>query len=212
MCGRRRARKLSTPGRRAPPVKPRRLTLGSGNATLRPDMPVPSALACVRCNARYPIDHYAEDCPACRAARVPANLTVAYEGAPGATLKRDEPLKRAGSMWRWDKFLHASAEDAVTLGEGNTPLLPAPSLGLGDVWIKDESRNPTWSFKGRLGSGALTMARRFGAKVIASSSSGNAGRRRLLMPRRPAFPASSSPSWAPPVCWSCRCVPMAPWS
>src|SRR4029079_9433167 len=70
---------------------------------------------------------------------------------------------------------HASAADAVSLGEGNTPLLPAPSLGLGDVWIKDESRNPTWSFKDRLGSGALTMARQFGAKVIASSSSGNAG-------------------------------------
>ena len=78
-------------------------------------------------------------------------------------------------MWRWDGFLHASAAEAVTLGEGNTPLLPAPSLGLGDVWIKDESRNPTWSFKDRLGSGALTMAKRFGAKVIASSSSGNAG-------------------------------------
>ena len=65
--------------------------------------------------------------------------------------------------------------EAVTLGEGNTPLLPAPSLGLGDVWIKDELRNPTWSFKDRLGSGALTMAKRFGAKVIVSSSSGNAG-------------------------------------
>jgi threonine synthase len=78
-------------------------------------------------------------------------------------------------MWRWDDFLHASAAEAVSLGEGNTPLLPAPSLGLGDLWIKDESRNPTWSFKDRLGSGALTMARKFGAKVIASSSSGNAG-------------------------------------
>ena len=78
-------------------------------------------------------------------------------------------------MWRWDAFLHAPAADAVTMGEGNTPLLPVPALGLGDVWIKDESRNPTWSFKDRLASGALTMARTFGAKVIASSSSGNAG-------------------------------------
>ncbi len=54
-------------------------------------------------------------------------------------------------MWRWADFLHATAAAGVTLGEGNTPLLPAPSLGLGDVWIKDESRNPTWSFKDRLG-------------------------------------------------------------
>ena len=78
-------------------------------------------------------------------------------------------------MWRWDAFLPATAGDAVSLGEGDTPLLEAPNLGLGDVWIKDKSRNPTWSFKDRLASGALTMARRFGAKVIASSSSGNAG-------------------------------------
>ena len=78
-------------------------------------------------------------------------------------------------MWRWDAFLPAAAGDAVSLGEGDTPLLEAPNLGLGDVWIKDESRNPTWSFKDRLASGALSMAKRFGAKVIASSSSGNAG-------------------------------------
>src|SRR5260370_34672812 len=138
-------------------------------------MPFPSALACVRCGARYPIDRYAEDCPACRANGAPANLTVAYDARPGEGLGRDGPLSRPGSMWRWDGFLHATAAEAVSLGEGNTPLLPAPSLGLGDVWIKDESRNPTWSFKDRLGSGALTMAKRFGAKVIASSSSGNAG-------------------------------------
>ena len=72
-------------------------------------------------------------------------------------------------MWRWDAFLPAAAGDAVSLGEGDTPLLEAPNLGLGDVWIKDESRNPTWSFKDRLASGALSMAKRFGAKVIASS-------------------------------------------
>lgn len=138
-------------------------------------MPVPSALVCVRCGARHPIDHYAQDCPACRSQGAPANLTVAYDGRPGDGVDRAAVRRSAGSMWRWEGLLHAPAADAVTLGEGNTPLLPAPALGLGDVWIKDESRNPTWSFKDRLGSGALTMAKRFGAKVIASSSSGNAG-------------------------------------
>jgi threonine synthase len=138
-------------------------------------MPTPSALVCVRCSTRYPITHYAEDCAACRAKGAPANLTVAYDERPGEGLDQERPPHRPGSMWRWEDFLHASANEAVSLGEGNTPLLPAPSLGLGDVWIKDESRNPTWSFKDRLGSGALTMAKKFGAKVIASSSSGNAG-------------------------------------
>jgi threonine synthase len=138
-------------------------------------MPEPSALACVRCSARYPVDHYAQDCPACRAKGAPANLTVAYDITPGIGVDRAAVGRERGSMWRWQGFLHANAGEAVSLGEGNTPMLPAPSLGLGDVWIKDESRNPTWSFKDRLGSGALTMARRFGARVIASSSSGNAG-------------------------------------
>ncbi|MCX7366901.1 MAG: pyridoxal-phosphate dependent enzyme [Alphaproteobacteria bacterium] len=138
-------------------------------------MPIPSALVCVRCGATHPVDHFAEDCPACRANGAPANLTVAYDTAPGEGASKDAIRRDRGSMWRWESFLHASAGDAVTLGEGNTPLLPAPALGLGDVWIKDESRNPTWSFKDRLGSGALSMAKKFGAEVIASSSSGNAG-------------------------------------
>src|SRR5882724_5935409 len=138
-------------------------------------MPIPSALVCVRCSARYPIDRFAEDCPACRQARAPANLTVAYDSPPGEGAIRDAPARRPASMWRWESFLPAAAADAVSLGEGNTPLLEAPALGLGDVWIKDESRNPTWSFKDRLASSAVTMAKRLGAKVIASSSSGNAG-------------------------------------
>lgn len=138
-------------------------------------MPLPRALACVRCGAPYPVDRFADDCPACRQSGAPANLTVAYEAPPGQGSARAATSPRPRSMWRWEAFLPAPAADAVTLGEGDTPLLPAPDLGLGDVWIKDESRNPTWSFKDRLASSALTMARRFGARMIASSSSGNAG-------------------------------------
>lgn len=78
-------------------------------------------------------------------------------------------------MWRYDALLHATAGEAVSLGEGNTPLVPVDRLGLGPLWLKDESRNPTWSFKDRLASAAVTMAKKLGATVIASSSSGNAG-------------------------------------
>jgi threonine synthase len=150
------------------------LTLGRSDANVARDMPTPSALVCVRCSARYPIDRYADDCPVCRAAGAPSNLTVAYDSLPGKDAAR-EHTRKPRSMWRWQSFLPALADDAVSLGEGNTPLLPAPALGLGDVWIKDESRNPTWSFKDRLASSALTMAKKFGAEVVASSSSGNAG-------------------------------------
>ena len=138
-------------------------------------MPSPNALACVRCGARYSLSNFATDCAACRRAGAPANLTVVYDQAPGAGLTRDSVPKIPASMWRWQAFLPNAVDEAVTLGEGNTPLLPAPRLGLGDVWIKDETRNPTWSFKDRLASTALTAARSAGAKLIVSSSSGNAG-------------------------------------
>ncbi|WP_421994400.1 pyridoxal-phosphate dependent enzyme [Reyranella sp.] len=151
-------------------------------------MPKSSALVCVHCSARYPVDRYADDCPACRSAGISANLTVAYDTPPGTGLRPSDVPRRPRSMWRWEAFLPATAEQAVSLGEGDTPLLPVPDLGLGDVWIKDESRNPTWSFKDRLASGALTMARQFGAKVIASSSSGNAGAAAAAFAARAGLP------------------------
>jgi len=133
------------------------------------------SLVCVRCGARYPNDHYDRPCSACAADNIASNLTVAYDQRPGEGRAREAMRRGPRSLWRWDAFLSASASAAVSLGEGDTPLLPVPALGLGDVWIKDESRNPTWSFKDRLASASVTMARRFGAKLIASSSSGNAG-------------------------------------
>jgi len=138
-------------------------------------MPQPSSLACVRCGTRYPIDHYSQACLACRSEKIASNLTVAYDARPGHGLERAAVPTRPRSLWRWDAFLPAQANEAVTLGEGDTPLLPVPALGLGDVWVKDESRNPTWSFKDRLASAAVTMAKQFGARLIVSSSSGNAG-------------------------------------
>jgi threonine synthase len=138
-------------------------------------MPRPSSLACARCGAHYPLNHYDRACAACAEQKTASNLTVRYDSTPGADLTRGAVSAPPRSLWRWDAFLPAPAADAVTLGEGDTPLLAVPALGLGDVWIKDESRNPTWSFKDRLASSAVTMARVVGAKLIASSSSGNAG-------------------------------------
>ena len=67
----------------------------------------------------------------------------------------------------------------VTLGERITPLLPVPrlgkSLGLSDLWIKDESHLPTGSFKSRGLSMAVTMAHHFGIRRLAIPTAGNAG-------------------------------------
>lgn len=76
-------------------------------------------------------------------------------------------------------MLPIGASEAMSLGEGGTPLLEAQTigkqLGLGRLLIKDESRNPTWSYKDRLSAVAISAARQLGASMVATSSSGNAG-------------------------------------
>jgi threonine synthase len=76
------------------------------------------------------------------------------------------------------ELLPSPESDIVTLGEGFTPLLPAPNLGkelgLKKLWIKDESANPTGSFKARGMAAAVTMARHLGARKLAVPSAGNA--------------------------------------
>ena len=84
-------------------------------------------------------------------------------------------------MWRYREMLPiATDEEPVTLGEGGTPLLPAPRLaarlGFGfALFVKDESRNPTGSFKARGMAAAVTCAKRLGAKALVAPSAGNAG-------------------------------------
>ena len=69
--------------------------------------------------------------------------------------------------------------EPVSLGEGGTPLLDAQrfgaKLGMQSLWIKDESQNPTQSFKARGMSVAVSMAKYLGAKKLAVPSAGNAG-------------------------------------
>lgn len=134
-------------------------------------------LQCVRCAATYPLTHHAEDCPACRGS-VRANLTVRYGDRLSGRRERPSPAV-AGSMWRFADALPVARAAAVTMGEGGTPLTPLPrvaaSLGVAQLLAKDETRNPTWSFKDRLASSAISAAKALGARVIASSSSGNAG-------------------------------------
>ncbi|MCH9023096.1 MAG: pyridoxal-phosphate dependent enzyme, partial [Planctomycetes bacterium] len=82
-------------------------------------------------------------------------LWVRYD-LPGIrrALNPDMIAKRPPTLWRYRELLPLPAEShPITLGEGMSPLLPAPtlgaSLGLRDLWIKDESQLPTGSFKSR---------------------------------------------------------------
>lgn len=138
----------------------------------------PTALQCIRCRARYPLSAYADDCPRCRPSG-PASLTVLYDGFPLAGLRREVLVDRPATLWRYSEALPVDLGAAVSMAEGMTPLVHAArlgrELGVPQLYIKDESRNPTWSFKDRLATVAVSAARQLGVPAIASSSSGNAG-------------------------------------
>ncbi|HUY35046.1 MAG TPA: threonine synthase [Pirellulales bacterium] len=108
-------------------------------------------------------------------------LWVRYDlEAVGRALTKEQLARRPPTMWRYRELLPPAQDQAVvSLGETMTPLIPCPRLGrrfnLDDVWIKDESRLPTGSFKSRGLAMAITMARGFGTRRVAIPTAGNAG-------------------------------------
>ncbi len=99
--------------------------------------------------------------------------------AASRTLTKEALRTRVKSLWRYREVLPVHDEaNIVTLGEGWTPLLPAPRLGakhgMKHLYIKDEAQNPTASFKARGMTAAVTMAKELGAKKVAAPSAGNA--------------------------------------
>ena len=99
--------------------------------------------------------------------------------AAAKTLTKESLRTREKSLWRYREVLPVkNAVDIVTLGEGWTPLLPAPRLGakhgLSRLFIKDEAQNPTASFKARGMTTAVSMAKQYGLKKLAAPSAGNA--------------------------------------
>ena len=107
-------------------------------------------------------------------------LLVRYDLERAARSLTKESLSgRRADLWRYREVLPVERdENIVTLGEGWTPLLPAPRLaarvGLRELLIKDESQNPTQSFKARGMAAAVSMAKELGARKLAVPSAGNA--------------------------------------
>ncbi|PYO28665.1 MAG: threonine synthase [Gemmatimonadetes bacterium] len=104
---------------------------------------------------------------------------VRYAAAPPPDA-RSLLATRGWTMWRYREWLPlADGEQPVTLGEGGTPLLSTPRLaakhGFSQFWVKDESTNPTGSFKARGLAAAITRAVRAGAKSFVVPTAGNAG-------------------------------------
>jgi threonine synthase len=94
-----------------------------------------------------------------------------------ATLTAGKPSLLEQSLWRYREVLPLPADvEPVSLGEGGTPLLRAKGFSDDvELWVKDESLNPTQSFKARGMSVAVSMAKHLGATKLAVPSAGNAG-------------------------------------
>lgn len=111
--------------------------------------------------------------------RCGAPLFARYDLEAGRAWSRDSLAARPRTMWRYRELMPLfDGEAPITLGEGWTPLLPAPRLGaeigVPRLLVKDESLNPTNSFKARGLSAAVTRALHLGAKTLSVPSAGNA--------------------------------------
>ncbi|HEY8340946.1 MAG TPA: threonine synthase [Egibacteraceae bacterium] len=108
-------------------------------------------------------------------------LLARYDVAAAArTLSREALARRRGRLWRWTELLPLrDPRHVVTLGEGGTPLLPAPrlgaALGVPRLALKAEGLNPTGSFKARGMAVAVSRAAELGARALVAPSAGNAG-------------------------------------
>ena len=105
-------------------------------------------------------------------------LEVAYDyDAIARVTSRERIAAGPASLWRYADLLPVASDPSVDLGTGFTPLVRADrlaaELGLGEVWLKNDTRNPTNSFKDRVVSIALSKALEFGFKVAACASTGN---------------------------------------
>ena len=131
-----------------------------------------SGLSCRECGRTYP----AEALHVCDFCFGPLEVTYDYERV-AATISRERIGAGPRTIWRYADLLPVRDSAPVDLGAGFTPLVRADrlaaELGLGELWIKDDTANPTGSFKDRVVSVALTKARQLGFKVAACASTGN---------------------------------------
>ena len=129
-------------------------------------------LICTRCGTPYERDRRVNVCNAC------AGALFARYHAP--RIDRDSAGDRPRTIWRWHEVMPVEdPANIVSLGEGGTPLLRADRLGAPDgygaLFLKDESGNPTGSFKARGLSAAVSKAKELGYTRIALPTAGNAG-------------------------------------
>lgn len=135
-----------------------------------------SHLSCSGCSNIYSSQEVHTYCPDCQSPL----LSVYDLKRVSRQVDREEFSRRRKGMWRWHELLPImNEENVVFLGEGDTALLKLPNLGrefgLANLFVKDESTNPTGSFKARGLASAVSKAKELGIKKVIIPTAGNAG-------------------------------------
>ena len=130
------------------------------------------SLICRECSRTYELaaTYFCEWCFG------PLEVLYDYE-AIAKSISREKIAKGPPTLWRYSDLLPVEASAATDLGAGFTPLVRADRLaavlGLGEIWVKNDTLNPTNSFKDRPVTVAVTKALEFGIKTVACASTGN---------------------------------------
>ncbi len=133
-------------------------------------------LVCSSCQKSFDPSTIQTFCQECQAPL----LAIYNLAAVKQQTDRDEISRRANGMWRWHELLPISdPQQIVTLGEGDAPLLRlnrlGSQLGFSNLFVKDESFNPTGSFKARGLAAAISKAKELGIEKVIIPTAGNAG-------------------------------------
>jgi len=131
-------------------------------------------LECLSCGKVYPKGEYYL-CPSCNGFLDPK---YDYDGIADEFDPKELPF-RVHSIWKWFEFLPIEEErNVVTLGEGDTPLIRCrrinEEVGMRNLYLKDETVNPTGSLKDRSTSVNVSVAKELGVETVAIISTGNA--------------------------------------
>lgn len=144
---------------------------------------------CLYCGAEYPLyPPVLYGCPACMTEDFKAPLELSYEYPKDVSWLPDTPLP---GLTRYAPMLPPLVE-AVSMGEGGTPLISCPEgmvEGGYELYVKDESRNPTWSHKDRLNLCIISTALALDAPGVVAASSGNHGAACAAYAARAGLPA-----------------------
>jgi threonine synthase len=132
----------------------------------------PEALVCRECDSSYPLEaRYV-----CERCFGPLDVAYDFRDLDPAEARRKIQAGSRG-IWRYADFLPFAERPRDPLEPGLTPLIRADrlskTLGLGEVWVKNDAANPTHSFKDRVVAVALAKARELGFETLACASTGN---------------------------------------